>query len=61
MTPSAPSTETPRVNKATVETLLPELTALRRQIHQHPEIGFEEWQTARLIASTLTEWGIEVT
>ncbi len=61
MTPSVPTAETPRVNKATVNTLLPELTALRRQIHQHPEIGFEEWQTARLIASTLTKWGIEVT
>ncbi|MCW2481532.1 M20 aminoacylase family protein [Candidatus Symbiopectobacterium sp. NZEC135] len=61
MTPSVPTTETPRVNKATLDTLLPELTALRRQIHQHPEIGFEEWQTARLIASTLTQWGIEVT
>lgn len=47
--------ETPRVDQATLNALVPTLTTLRRQIHQHPEIGFEEWQTARLIASTLTE------
>lgn len=35
-------------------------TTLRRQIHQHPELGFEEQQTSALVASLLEEWGYEV-
>ena len=34
------------------------LIAIRRQIHQHPELGFQEVETARLIAETLAELGI---
>lgn len=34
------------------------LIAIRRQIHQHPELGFQEVRTARLIVETLAEWGI---
>ncbi|MDO4907830.1 M20 aminoacylase family protein [Neisseria sp.] len=37
-----------------------EFTALRRQIHQNPEIGFEEHQTSALVASLLEKWGYEV-
>ncbi len=37
-----------------------ELTAIRRDIHVHPEIGFEEQRTAELVAQKLAEWGIEV-
>ncbi|MDE2574881.1 MAG: amidohydrolase [Rhodospirillales bacterium] len=37
-----------------------ELTAIRRDIHAHPEIGFEEHRTADLVAGKLAEWGIEV-
>ena len=33
---------------------------LRRDIHAHPEIGFQEQRTSDLIANTLTEWGIPV-
>jgi amidohydrolase len=36
------------------------IQALRRDLHAHPELGFEERRTADLIASTLTEWGIPV-
>ena len=36
------------------------IAALRRQIHAHPELGFEEFQTSDLVARMLTEWGIEV-
>lgn len=46
---------------STIDALLPEVTALRHLIHQHPEIGFEEWHTARVIAETLHSWGIEAT
>lgn len=34
-----------------------ELVRLRRDIHQHPELGFEEVRTARLVADTLAEIG----
>lgn len=34
--------------------------ALRRDIHMHPELGFEEHRTAKLVADRLREWGIDV-
>ena len=35
------------------------LSGLRRQIHQNPELSFEEFETAALVSKTLTELGIE--
>ncbi len=40
---------------------LPELTAIRRDIHAHPELGMEETRTASLVAERLRAWGLEVT
>ena len=33
--------------------------ALRRDLHAHPELGFEEHRTSALVAERLREWGIE--
>ncbi|WP_198374622.1 M20 aminoacylase family protein [Neoroseomonas rubea] len=40
---------------------LPALTAIRRDIHAHPELGMEETRTASLVAERLRAWGLEVT
>ncbi len=37
-----------------------EMSAWRRDIHAHPELGFEEQRTADLVAQTLASFGIEV-
>ena len=34
--------------------LTPELVALRKQLHQHPELAFEEHETAKAVAAFLT-------
>jgi amidohydrolase len=36
------------------------LVDLRRQVHRHPELGFQEHHTARLIAEHLSQLGIAV-
>ena len=36
------------------------IATLRRDIHAHPELCFEEERTSELIAKTLTDWGIPV-
>jgi hippurate hydrolase len=38
----------------------PLLTAIRRDLHAHPELCFQEVRTADLVAARLTEWGIPV-
>ena len=39
---------------------LDELTQIRRGIHAHPELGFEEERTADIVAAKLKEFGCEV-
>ncbi len=36
------------------------IAAIRRDIHAHPELCFEEHRTAELVAQQLTAWGIPV-
>jgi amidohydrolase len=40
--------------------LLPELIALRRDLHAHPELAFQEHRTAGIVAATLRQIGLEV-
>jgi len=40
--------------------LLPELVALRRDLHAHPELAFKEHRTAGIVASALRDLGLEV-
>jgi amidohydrolase len=40
---------------------LPFLTALRRDLHAHPELGFEEERTSAIVADLLEKAGIAVT
>ncbi|HEU4987714.1 MAG TPA: M20 aminoacylase family protein [Rhizobiaceae bacterium] len=37
-----------------------ELTAIRHDLHENPEIGFEEKRTSGIVAEKLKSWGIEV-
>ncbi len=43
-----------------IEGYADELTAIRRDLHAHPEIGFEEVRTSGIVADKLKQWGIEV-
>ena len=44
-----------------LENSLPEITAIRRDLHSHPELGFQEHRTSSLVTKELKEFGIEVT
>ena len=37
-----------------------DLTAIRHDLHAHPEIGFEEVRTSGIVAEKLASWGVEV-
>jgi hippurate hydrolase len=39
---------------------MPELTDLRRDLHMHPELGYEEERTSGVIVRELTRYGIKV-
>lgn len=45
---------------AEIEASHEEIKALRRTIHAHPELRYEEVGTAKLVADNLERWGIEV-
>jgi amidohydrolase len=40
--------------------IFPEVVRLRRTIHAHPELAFEEYETARLVVETLQPLGVEI-
>src|SRR5438034_2101975 len=43
-----------------IDDLVPELVALRRDLHAHPELAFEERRTAGIVAAALRLLGLEV-
>jgi len=45
---------------ADAEALADELTAIRRDLHMHPELGFQEFRTAGIVADQLNALGYEV-
>src|ERR1700722_18240231 len=51
------STSMPTIDR--IEAYADELTAIRRDFHAHPEIGFEERRTSAIVAGKLQEWGLE--
>lgn len=51
------------MTRTTLDEIAPmaeELTALRRDLHRHPELSGQERRTAALVADRLEEWGYEV-
>jgi len=44
---------------ARIKEFAPDLTAIRRDLHAHPELGFEEVRTSGIVADLLQGWGIE--
>jgi hippurate hydrolase len=54
------STETEPYLAHTLSARVGEFIQLRRDIHAHPELGFEEHRTAALVADKLRQWGYEV-
>lgn len=41
--------------------LVPKITAIRRDIHAHPELAFQEHRTSDIVAAHLRKIGVEVT
>lgn len=39
-----------------VSAIFPDTSALRRDFHRHPELGFQEFQTAERISKELSQW-----
>jgi hippurate hydrolase len=44
-----------------IDAFAPDLTAIRRDFHMHPEIGFQEHRTSGIVADLLEGWGVTVT
>lgn len=58
-TPLSPLSVNSSSIRAAIQTLQPQIVDWRRQLHQKPELGFQEFLTAEFVAQKLREWGIE--
>src|SRR5881398_2616662 len=46
--------------KSHIDELVPDLIAMRRDLHEHPELAFEEERTSGIVAQRLRTMGLEV-
>src|SRR5689334_10800711 len=46
--------------KAEIDELVPDLVAMRRDLHEHPELSFEEVRTSGIVAQRLRSLGLDV-
>ena len=46
--------------KAEIDERVPDLVAMRRDLHEHPELAFEEVRTSGIVAQRLRSLGLEV-
>ncbi|HEY3992235.1 MAG TPA: amidohydrolase [Ktedonobacteraceae bacterium] len=51
--------ETDRL-KSDIDEIVPDMVALRRDLHEHPELAFEEVRTSGIVAGRLRALGLEV-
>src|SRR5579859_5987659 len=54
-----PMSEVDRL-KSDIDELVPDLIAMRRDLHEHPELAFEEVRTSGIVADRLRALGLEV-
>lgn len=60
MSPSKPVPNQPSPLLARINELAVDMREVRRDLHRHPELAYEESRTASVVAKLLREWGIEV-
>ncbi len=46
--------------KSDIDELVPDIIAMRRDLHEHPELAFEEVRTSGIVAQRLRTMGLEV-
>jgi amidohydrolase len=46
--------------KSDIDELVPDMVALRRDLHEHPELAFEEVRTSAIVAQCLDSLGLQV-
>lgn len=60
MSPSQTASNEPSSLLARINELAAEVSGVRRDLHRHPELAYNEKRTASVVAKLLREWGIEV-
>lgn len=49
-----------KIKEQTLQSLFDDMVKWRRHLHQNPELSFQEFETSRMIADLLVNWGLEV-